>query len=166
MTKRNELSGVQTPNRIKHSYTQSVSGTPAQVFPLLCPVRELDWAPGWAPDWVISGSGTVERDCMFQTPAPKNAASPSIWVVTRHDPAALEVEMFKVTPGHTVAKLEIALAANDSNGTRAEVSYEYTSLGPSGDEFLKEFTAEWYVGLMQNWESAINHYLETGELLS
>jgi len=30
------------------------------VFPLLCPVLELKWAPGWMPEMVISQSGVVE----------------------------------------------------------------------------------------------------------
>ena len=54
-----------------------------------------------------------------------------------------------MTPGYTVGKLEIALASDGNAGTRARISYEYTSLGVGGDEFLKGFTAEWYDGFMQ-----------------
>jgi hypothetical protein len=46
MSTQDTLSSINTPNRVKHSYTQSINGTPEQVFPLLCPVGELDWAPG------------------------------------------------------------------------------------------------------------------------
>ena len=166
MSKHNEVSGIHHPNRVKHTYTQSIRGTPEQVFPLLCPVRELDWAPGWTTDWVISALGTIEQECMFQTPAPAGATNASIWIVTRHDPDAFEVEMYKVTPGHTVGKLEIVLTPLGNTGTRAQISYEFTSLGPPGDEFLKGFTTKWYEGFMQGWEKAMNHYLETGELLS
>ena len=42
MSEQNDLSAIRHPNRVKHSYTQSISGTPDQVFPLLCPVRELE----------------------------------------------------------------------------------------------------------------------------
>ena len=160
MSRQEEFSGIQRPNRVKHAYTQSVSGTPDQVFPLLCPIREHDWAPGWSTDWVLSTSGLVEQECMFQTPRPTNAKAASIWIVTRHVPAAFEVEMYKVTPGHTVGKLEISLTAEGSTGTSALISYEFTSLGPDGDTFLAEFTAEWYERFMQGWETAINHYLK------
>ena len=166
MSKQEEFSGIHHPNRVKHAYTQSVSGTPDQVFPLLCPVRELDWAPGWSTDWVISASGTVEQECMFQTPSPADTTSASIWIVTRHDPDAFEVEMYKVTPGLTVGKLAISLTAQGTTGTRAQISYEFTSLGSDGDAFLTEFTAEWYETFMQGWETAINHYLKTGEQLA
>jgi len=166
MSRQDEFSGIQHPNRVKHAYTQSVSGTPDQVFPLLCPVREHDWAPGWSTDWVISASGTVEQECMFQTPRPADSTSTSIWIVTRHDPGAFEVEMYKVTPGLTVGKLAISLTAQGTTGTRAQISYEFTSLGADSDAFLTEFTAEWYENFMQGWEAAINHYLKTGEQLA
>jgi len=161
-----ELSGSQQPNRVKHSYTQSVSAMPEDVFPLLCPIREHDWAPGWSTDWVISRSGLVEQECLFQTPARAGAKDASIWIVTRHDPGVYEVEMYKVTPGQTVGKLAISLTAEGRTQTRAEISYEFTSLGPDGDAFLDEFTKEWYEKFMRGWETAINHYLQTGEQLN
>ena len=161
-----ELSGSQLPNRVRHSYTQSVSATPNDVFPLLCPIREHDWAPGWSTDWVISRSGLVEQECLFQTPAKAGAKDASIWIVTRHDPSAYEVEMYKVTPGQTVGKLAISLTAQGAMETRAQISYEFTSLGPDGDAFLDEFTEESYEKFMRGWETAINHYLVTGEQLN
>lgn len=151
---------VVRPNRVKRSYTQFLAAPPAGVFPVLCPVREEEWVPGWEPELVISGSGVAEEDCMFVTPADPAAA---IWIVTRYDRAAHELTMYKVTPGHTVGRLDVALDSDGKGGTEAEVSYEYTSLGPAGDAFLDDFTEEWYRGFMQGWELALNHYLETGE---
>lgn len=162
----NEFSGAQTPRRVKHSYTQSINATPERVFPLLCPVREIDWAPGWMPDWVISTSGLAERDCIFQTPAPADAKVASVWIITRHVAEAFEVDMYKVTPGHTVGKLEISLAPKDHTSTHAQIAYEFTSLGPAGEAFLQTFTAPWYKGFMCEWEKAMNHYLQTGTVLS
>ncbi len=165
MQQRNTLSGSAKPRRVSHCYTQSINGTPAQVFPLLCPVRESDWIPGWRTDWVISESGAAEQDCIFQTP-PRDGAggAASIWVITRHDAKALELEMIKVTPGYTVGKLQISLSARGRSGTAATISYEFTSLGQAGDAWLDEFTPQWYVAFMQVWEKQMNHYLETGEL--
>jgi len=164
MNKQVELLGISQPKRVKHAYTQTINGTPAQGFPLLCPVREVDWAPGWSTDWVVSKSGTAEQECMFQTPALGDKGTASTWIITRYEPDSFEVEMYKVTPGHTVGKLVISLVPEGSNHSQAHISYEYTSLGQSGDEFLAKFTAESYGEFMQNWEKAMNHYLETGEL--
>jgi len=153
---------IEKPNRIRHIFTQTLTGPPDRVFPLLCPVRERDWVPNWNPIRVITDSGVAERDGIFVTEA---APHDAVWVITRHDAGAGILQMIKITPDHTVCKIEIALRAG-GEGTRAEISYEYTSLGPLGDAFLKEFTEKWYQGFMEEWEAALNHYLTTGEMLA
>ncbi|MCP4195548.1 MAG: hypothetical protein GY762_00210 [Proteobacteria bacterium] len=87
----------------------------------------------------------------------------SIWIITKHDPQNFAVEMVKVTPDHTVGKLTIQLTEDGPGRSAAEISYEYTSLGPDGDVFLESFTADWYEGFMIDWEKAMNHYLLTGK---
>lgn len=154
---------IEPPKRIKHSYTQNLAAPPEIVFPLLCPVRECDWEPGWDPVKVISKSGVAEQDCVFITPAEPEDA---VWIVTRHDPEAFHLEMYKVTPGHTVARLVIFLSQASGNTTRADVSYEYTALGPPGEKFLEGFTSAWYENFMKEWEDALNHYLTTGKKIS
>jgi len=167
MSQADKVKGVSKPRRIKHCYTQSINGTPEQVFPLLCPVRETDWIPGWTTDWVISDSGLAERGCIFQTPPrPGAGGSASIWVITRHDTEALELEMIKVTPAHTVGKLQVSLSAPNHTTTNVTVAYEFTSLGPLGDAYLEGYTAKWYEEFMKVWERQLNYYLETGELSS
>lgn len=155
---------VDRPYRVKRSYTQSLAAPPAGVFPLLCPVREEEWVPGWEPELVLSNSGLVEEDCVFVTPG--DEAEDSIWVVTRYEPAHHALTLYKVTPGHTVGRLDIELDADGNGGTSAEVSYEYTSLGPAGDEFIGGFTEDWYRRFMQGWETVLNHFLETGRKMS
>ncbi len=151
---------IKKPNRKQHSYVQSLSAPPERVFPLLCPVAELEWVPGWRPDLVLTNSGVVEPGCVFVTPA---KPADAIWIVTHHDPENHEVEMHKVTPEHTVCRLTIALAADGPNRTHAEITYSYTALSPAGEAFLEEFTESWYTTFMQEWEQALNHYLTTGK---
>jgi hypothetical protein len=153
---------IQKPHRLQHSYVQSLQGTPETVFPLLCPVRELDWVPGWDPHWVLSQSGVAEPECIFSTSGEPSAA---IWIISCHQPENYYLEMYKVTPGNTVGKLCIQLRATGAESCAAEISYEYTALGPAGDEFLEGFTAEWYEAFMHGWQNALNHYLQTGSLL-
>ncbi len=151
---------ISKPNKIRHSYTQTLIAPPEKVFPLLCPVRETEWVPDWNPELVISNSGVAETGCVFVTPAsPQNA----IWIITHYDPEKYTLEIHKITPNHTVGKLEIVLADDGVGGTKAEVAYSYTALSPEGEAFLEEFTKEWYRGFMERWEQALNHYLSTGE---
>jgi hypothetical protein len=154
---------IEKLNRVRRTYTQTLVGPPERVFPLLCPVREKEWVPNWNPKRVLSASGVAERDGIFITEA---APHDAIWVITRHDAGAGILEMVKVTPHHTVCKLEIALKASGEQGTQAEIAYQYTTLGPLGEAFLKGFTEEWYRDFMKEWEAALNHYLTTGEMLA
>lgn len=150
---------IEKPNRQKHSYVQHIAAPPESVFPLLCPVMEVKWVPGWMPATVLSESGVVEQECVFITPS---KPYDSIWVVTKHDPDRYRLEMYKVSPDHSVTKLEIALSGEHDGTTSAHIAYEVTAIGAAGEKFVEEFTGEWYEGFMQSWEKAMNHYLKTG----
>jgi hypothetical protein len=149
------------PNRVERRCVQRLVAPPAAVMPLLCPVREADWIPGWDPRLVLSSSGVVEPACVFVT-----AAEPvdAVWVVTRHEPDRGFVEMWKITPTVTACRLTIRLRATPS-GCDAEVTYTHTSLGPAGDAFVAGFTEEHYRAFMQDWEAKLNHYLRHGRAL-
>ena len=149
------------PVRVSRSYTQHLIGTPEEVFPLLCPVREAEWIEGWNPVFVASESGVAESGCVFTT-----AASPtdSIWFITRHEPDAGFVEMLKVTPSVTACRLRISVSPVPS-GSEATVVYEHTSLGAEGDKLVSEFTEAYYEKFMQDWETRMNHFLRTGQRL-
>lgn len=155
---------IAAPNRVSHTYVQRLVAGPAQVFPLLCPVREADWLDGWDPGEVWSRSGVAEPDCVFTTKAPGGATQDAIWYVTRHEPDAGFVEMLKITPGVTACRLTIQLRAA-APGCEAEVTYTHTSLGPAGDRFVDGFTAEFYLRFMREWEARMNHFLATGTML-
>ncbi len=152
---------VTKPNRVVRTYVQKLVAGPAEVFPLLCPVREADWIEGWDPSVVISESGVAELDCVFLTDASPDDA---IWYINRHEPDNGFVEMIKITPNVTACKLTIQLRPTES-GSEATVSYAHTSLGPDGDAFVESFTEEYYEKFMQDWEALINHYLSHGSML-
>jgi hypothetical protein len=150
---------VSRPVRIRRTYTQVLAAPPEKVFPLLCPVRELEWVNGWNPLLVLSESGFVEPDCIFLMPdKPRN----SVWMVTRWQPEEFFVEFVKFTPEFTVGKIEIWLRRGGQEQTLAEVSYCYTALSPAGAEFVQQFTAEHYEAFMKEWEAELNHFLLTG----
>ena len=159
MNTRMRSAAVRPPKRACHSYTQTIHAAPEEVFPLLCPVREHDWVPGWSTDWVLSESGIAERGCVFQTPG-EDGLPAAVWVITEHDADAFHVAMVKTQPGYLVTRLEIDLAAAEGGETLATVNYKYTALGPRGEAFVDACTAEWYEGFMRGWEDAMNRYLE------
>ena len=106
-------------NRVTHEYTQTNAAPPAEVFPLLCPVRETDWVPGWQYRMIYSVSGVAEAGCVFATP--NENGSETIWIVTEYDPAALRVAFVWVNPGLVAARIKISLVGN-SQGTTTRAS--------------------------------------------
>jgi hypothetical protein len=157
------MTTIARPNRLGHTYTQTLDARPDKVFPLLCPVRELEWTRGWDPSLILSNSGVAEADCVFTTSSQRGE---TVWMITRHDSENHEVEMILVTPGSTVAKLEIALEEKPAGKTAAKITYTHTSLGPEGDLFLKSFTRQWYENFMLEWQKELNHFLSTNEKLA
>lgn len=155
----NHSSRVRRPVRACHTYTQHLNAPPEDVFPLLCPVRELEWVPDWDPSLVISESGVVEPDCIFVTPDGDGRA---IWVVTLYDPTEHRIQFLKVTPGRTVGRISIILLRREGERTAAEVTYQYTAISEAGEAAVREFTEGAYRAFMRGWEKALNHYLETG----
>jgi hypothetical protein len=150
---------VSPPVRVKRSFTQKLSAPPEQIFPLLCPVRETEWVNGWDPRLVITRSGYIEPECTFVMPG---EPQDSIWTVTHWDPEDWAVEFVKVTPEFTVGRIEIKLRAGEHAQTLADIDYTYTALSPAGSEFVEQFTAEAYEAFMKEWESELEHYLQTG----
>ncbi len=145
------------PVRIRRSYTQKLRAKPADVFPLLCPVREKEWADGWDPITVFSNSGFAENDCIFTT-GEENPES--FWVITDFDPLRYRLQIVKVTPGMTVARISISLAEDESGNTDAEVVYMYTAISWEGETFVKEYSQEFFDGFMQFSESTLNSFLD------
>ena len=156
---------IRDPKRVDRTYEQRLAAPPERVFPLLCPVREKDWVPGWDPVVVYSLSGVAEDDCVFLTPG-RDTSPDAVWVVTRYEPAQFRIEFVRVVPGVTASRIRIALQADDDVAgpcTRARVGYQHTSLGAAGDALVDGYTEEVYRDFMQTWERNLNAYLKAEE---
>jgi len=149
--------------RVSHEYIQTNDAPPDKVFPLLCPVREADWVPGWQYRLIYSESGVAEDGCVFLTP--NDSGTETVWMVTHYDPAAFTIAYAWVEPGMVATQLRIALNPAPGGKTSAHIRYLYTGLSPAGNAVLDRYTPEWYQSKMQSWETAINHFLRTGTLI-
>lgn len=159
---------VREPIRVSHDYTQSLIAPPATVFPLLCPVRECEWVPGWEPGLVVSATGVAESDAVFTTPEDAGEAT---WYITEHHPEEFWVEMLKIVPGHVATRLRIELEEADGRDrveldgrpreilTRARVRYTHTALSPEGEDEVRTWNEARWLGFMQGWESVLNAFL-------
>ena len=154
---------VSKPNRVSHSYEQTINGSLNEIMPLYCPVRELDWCENWNPTAVYSNSGLVEKDCIFIT---SHNETDIVWMVTAYDIEKGYVEMFYHEPNVQVTKLEIQATPIAKKKTRVVLTYSKTALGKLGTKILEAFTRENYCSMMDSWEKAMNYYLHTGKMLT
>ncbi len=149
------------PVRVERSYIQNLRGKPREIFPLLCPVREKEWAEGWDPLTVYTRSGFAEKDCVFTTGEDK---PDSLWMITDFDTERYRLEIVKFTPGMTVARITITLLENGMGQTDAEVVYRYTAVSRDGEEFVNGYSEEFFEQFMQFSESALNSFLDEQHL--
>jgi hypothetical protein len=149
--------------RTAHQHTQTNIAPPEKVFPLLCPVREADWVPGWQYHLVYSQSGVAESGCIFTTP--NDDGSETTWVVTEYDPAKFLIGFVWVNPGRVAAQIRIQLERNSGDQTLAHIQYTYTALSAVGNSEVDRYDQAWFQQKMQGWETAINHYLKIGKVL-
>jgi len=147
---------LQEPYRVSRSYTQHLNARPETVFPLLCPVRELEWVDGWDPGIVITESGFAELGCVFTT---DSGDSEAIWTITEYEPESGRIAFLKVTPGQTVADISVELESEGETNTVAHITYAHTALGPDGRRVIDEFTEDYYRKFMKGWEAALNAHL-------
>ena len=145
--------------RVTHEYTQTNLASPETVFPLLCPVREADWVPGWQHRLIYSQSGFAEAGCVFTT---EENGHEITWLVTEYDPLAFRIAFAWVNPGLVATQINISLTRSAEN-TRALVRYTYTGLSPEGNRELEPYDENWFRQKMESWEAAINRYLRTGK---
>lgn len=149
--------------RKSHEYTQTNEAPTEKVFPLLCPVREAEWVPGWQYRLIYSESGVAEDGCVFATP--NDSGTETVWVVTHYDPASFTIAYAWVEPGMIATQLWISLAPAPDGKTGLHIRYFYTGLSPAGNSVLDRYTSEWYRNKMQSWEKAINYFLCNGSLI-
>jgi len=151
-----------SPERISHVYEQHLAGPPDRVLPLLTPLGEQDWAPGWEPQmrWEPA-QGRVGT--LFVTVHP--GQPDTVWVLDTWEPAQGHVHYVHVTPASDVTEIDIRLRPDGESRTIATVRYTWTALGPPGEALVKDKTPEAYVRSMRHWETALNHFLTTGRKL-
>lgn len=150
-------------SRLRFAHTQTVSAAPEAVFPLLCPVREYDWVPGWDCRLVYTESGVAEAGCVFQTDRPADGGVDT-WVVSRYEPDE-RIGFVRVSPLRTV-RYDIDLTGNDDGTTTLEWRQEITALGDEGDRHLETLTEDDFVAMIDRLESMLDHYLATGTALA
>lgn len=150
--------------RTTRSYTQRILARPDEVFPLLCPVREMEWLEGFVSDIIYSESGLAEDGCVFRTQSPGEPET--IWMIVKHDRTEGLIEFVRVTAGLVATRLCIRISGNADQTASVHITYCFTPTSEDGAAFVRSrHTERVFRESMAWWEKSMNHFIKTGTLL-
>jgi hypothetical protein len=142
--------------RLTRTYVQRIAAPPEEVFPLLCPVREKEWLPGWDCRMIFSRSGVAERGAVFET---AHAKGVTIWIVTEYVPSR-RVEFARWQPDGLTVHIEISLGRHHEGDTAVCIAYTYTAVNEQGQQALALLSETEWLRTMAFWESSMNTWLK------
>jgi hypothetical protein len=156
------MSGFKSVRKVKQ-YVMILCAPPAEVFPLLCPVREYEWIEPWTCDMVYSVSGVAEDNAVFRTNFTTQGGEET-WVVCRYEKDRA-IEFIRWVPDLKVNRLDVALVPVE-DATRATWTHTYTGLSEAGNQWIRNLTEDTFRREKEVLEKMLNHYLKTGTMLS
>lgn len=127
-----------------------------RVFELFSPVGEKLWVPGWDPELLHPKGVEWDVGLIFRT---KEEQGEAIWIVTRLDRSAHDVEYHRVEPGRYLARVTVRCTALGANRTEASTEYEFVGLSERGNAEIAEMDDEAYAAKMERWRRWIDEYL-------
>ena len=139
-----------------------IPAAPAAVFPLLCPVREYEWVPGWSCELLFTASGVAEKGAIFRTDSPSGQGRMT-WVMSAYEPAE-RIEFSCVATDGLVMRLGIGLQGRDG-GTALRWTREYTATGAEGAAWLAALRAEDIDARTDMLLRRLSHFAQTGTML-
>jgi len=149
--------------QITKNYKQIINGTPEEIFPLLCPVRESEWIDGWEAHIIYSQSGLIEKNCVFTTPTTNGKQT--VWHVVDYDPVKHGVEFVRMTPDEQVVKITLCLEDNHNGSCSLNIAYQYTALNETQNAYFMSGLDDEFQQAMIYWERALNYFIATGRKL-
>jgi hypothetical protein len=123
----------------------------ADALPLFTPEGERRWAGAdWDPVYALPGAAQDDTapGTVFSTESDGGAA---VWIVLERRDDGMRYA--RVAPARIAGTIDVTCTPVDG-GTRVHVTYDVTSLGPEGAEFVRELESG-YDGFMASWREEI-----------
>ena len=157
---RAEIAAATALEQRTQSFTIVLKGSVADAAPLFGPVREAEWAPGWAPHFLHPPEGAQREGVVFTTVT--NKGEERLWLLTAYDIKEGRVEYVIITPGFTANEVKIRVVPGGDRRCRATITYRHSAVAPEGNEEVNKLDAHWADQQRVHWETAINALLAKG----
>lgn len=155
----------ETPSQtITKSATITLNADITRVFPLFGPIEEKKWAEGWNPKVLHPENTVIEEGMVFVTKSPAENETESLWAVTKYNPEK-HLVTYTVSTQNRIWFISVSCEPTVDNQTKAIVTYTFTSRNKHGIKLNQQSLEKMYKYNLEDWEEAINHYLETGKML-
>lgn len=142
-----------------------VQGKPAEIFPLLCPVREYDWIPDWSCTMNYSESGVAEKNAVFRTDHLFGVKS-VVWYCITYEPDTF-IEYLMVSGRDGVVRLSIGLAQKDDRKAEVTWAMVFTATSWAGRRIgRRQFSEAAFTEMMRSRQAQLDHYLLSGTAVS
>lgn len=143
--------------RIVRKGTLALKADAKTVFPLLCPVKEVDWIVGWEDicTLIYTDSGIAEEACVFETDTKEEGKA--LWICSHYDADKTEITYIKHVIGKTIIKWDMIVRDTES-GSAIDMICHMTSLSKEGVEFTRQMEAGLRT-LFNDIERQINDYV-------
>jgi hypothetical protein len=141
---------------LERSHTISLPLSAADALPLFTPKGEMDWVPGWAPDFVHPPSGETEAGMVFRTGAGEDL---TLWSCTDWEPWRGRVRYARVTPASRFGFVEVECRGESAESCAVRVRYTYTALSVTGEEILEKLTDAAFAAMIEEWRALVLAYL-------
>jgi hypothetical protein len=151
-----------TFSRLTFNDTFALKAPAADVFPLLCPLREHEWIPTWKAEILYSQSGHAELDCTFTTDSP--AEGKRTWICTRYEPD-FAISYTSYSEAGYVMCLDITLRPVGTDFTEVTWLRRFVATTTSGKDWMNSLDPTAAAKATQKLASLLDHFLTTGTML-
>ncbi len=152
----------QQSERFERIAGMTLEAPAAKIFPLLCPVLEYKWLPGWACTMCYSDSGIAEKNAVFHTHETHDKIL--VWTIIAYRPFSF-IEFLVVDGTDTVNRFSISL---QEKGNITELTWRmlFTATGTAGSQALRHaFTEEKFQKMVDDRKTELAYYLQTGKMM-
>ncbi len=150
-------------DRFERKWNFTLSGPAKAIFPLLCPVLEYAWLPGWKCAMAHSRSGVAEKDNVFLTR--ENPGRKAVWTCITYEPDSF-IEYLITSGADAVIRLSIRLKETSRDRTGVDWRMLFTAFSIPGRAALRRrFTEAAFEEMMRARERELNWYLAHGTMI-
>ncbi len=151
-----------TVSRVIRKAEMHLNADAKTVFPLLCPVKEVDWIDGWEEvcNIIYTDSGIAEEACIFETDIPLEGHA--VWICSKYDAEKCEIEYVKHLTGKAVIIWHMAVSDTTGGRSKIDAVYNATGYGAKGKAYVKHLEEKGLDQLFAGLEADINYYAKNG----